>query len=380
ASAQRASLWAGPSRLLSGLPGVTGGLAAKRLAVDGAGVPGELGMVHWTAHLDATAAGDFSASATLGSAGTTAAGGAILRLETSPWRATIEWHRPGIPAPELVPLWPSPDARAIARCLARLLPAEIPRLGLEYLRSLDDTARPILDAAFDALGLLAPPVAGEREVLLPLGLIQDTAGWFSHSTALGSDGGFSAARVAALLDALKPILRLPGPPGKWNLATGVTAIADSDSGNLRLGLSLDTRALAPIPTAAGRLLFNGAFSLTLAPGAAPRPGASISLGLDGAAPRRRAIYLELGTPERDFVRPDVGADISLFPDPHGLAQLAGAIEQALPRVLDALAEASGTALKDHVAGIVKAVGDALNLRTAGKFDGAKLHAWAADPV
>src|SRR5262249_34467037 len=177
-----------------------------------------------------------------------------------------------------------------------------------------------------------------------------------------------------------PILGVPGDPGKWNLATGVTAIADSDSGNLRLGLSLDTRALAPIPTAAGRLLFNGAFSLTLAPGAAPRPGASISLGLDGAAPGRRAIYLELGTPGRVFVRPDVGADISLFPDPPGLAQLAGAIEQALPRVLDALAEASGTALKDHVAGIVKAVGDALNLRTAGKFDGAKLHAWAADPV
>src|SRR5262249_33145386 len=61
-AAKRASLSDGLTRLLSGLPGVTVDLAAKRLAVDGSGVPGELGMVHWTAHLDATAAGDFSAS------------------------------------------------------------------------------------------------------------------------------------------------------------------------------------------------------------------------------------------------------------------------------------------------------------------------------
>jgi len=41
---------------------------------------------------------------------------------------------------------------------------DLGRLGLEYLRSLDDTAKPIIDVALDSIGLLGPAVRGQRSV------------------------------------------------------------------------------------------------------------------------------------------------------------------------------------------------------------------------
>ncbi len=380
---RQASVSSGLTQLLTGIPGLTIDLAGGRFVLDTSGTPGDLGMVNWAAHVEAVASGTLNALATLGSAGTTAAGGAVLRVETGPFRVTLEWHRPGLATPDTVRLWPSPDAAAIARVLGRLLPAECVRLGLEYLRALDDTAKPIIDVALDAIGLLGPAVDGTRNVLLPVGLLQDPAGWFAHDTVFGAGGGYSAPRVAALLDALKPIVGIAGNPGEWKLATGVTALAEADNGNLRLGLRLDTSGLAPIPTAAGRLISTGAFLLTIPPNAAPKPAVTLSLGLAGAAPGRRAIYVELADQVKVYVRPDTAADISLYPDPPGLADLASAsVTQALPIVLDALASQTGANLQGHVGEIVRTVGDGLNLRTNAPlhFDGDKLKAWATDPV
>ena len=44
-------------------------------------------------------------------------------------------------------------------------------------------------------------------MLLPVGLLQDPAGWFAHDTVFGAGGGYSALRVAALLDALNALTR-----------------------------------------------------------------------------------------------------------------------------------------------------------------------------
>ena len=267
--------------------------------------------------------------------------------------------------------------------IGRLLPAECARLGLEYLRSLDDTAKPIIDVALDSIGLLGPAVRGQRSVLFPLGLFHDPAGWFAHDSVFGGSGGYIAPRVMALLDALKPILGVAGNPGEWNLANGVTVLADSDNGNLRLGLQVDTTVFTPIGGAPGRLVSTGTFHLTLAPKGSPRPSATLSLGLAGAAPGRRAIYVELADHIRLYLRPDTGADISLYPDPPGLAALAsGAVTQALPLVLDALASQTGANLQGRVGEIVRSVGDGLHLRSGAplKFDGTKLQAWATDPV
>jgi large repetitive protein len=382
-ASQLTGIASGLTQLLTGLPGLTVDLAARKLVLDTSGTPGDLGMANWAAHLEVATTGTVSGFVTLGSTGTTAAGGALLKLETGPFRVTLEWHRPGLATPDTIRLWPSPDAPAIARVLGRLLPAECARLGLEYLRALDDTAKPIIDVALDAIGLLSPAVNGRRDVLLPAGLFQDPAGWFAHDTVFGAGGGYSAPRVATLLDALKPILGIAGNPGEWNMATGVIALADADNGNLRLGLRLDTSALAPIPTAAGRLVSTGAFSLTIPPNATPKPSVTLSLGLAGASPGRRAVYVELSDRVRVYVRPDTGADLSLYPDPPGLADLAAtAVTQALPLVLDALASQTGANLQGDVGEIVSKVGDGLNLRSGAPahFDGTKLKAWATDPV
>ncbi|HSV22226.1 MAG TPA: DUF6603 domain-containing protein, partial [Xanthobacteraceae bacterium] len=381
--AQQTVLANGLTQLLSGIPGLTVDLAGRRLVLDTGGVPGERGMVNWAAHVEASATGTLNALVVLGSAGTTAAGGAVVRLETGPFRVMLEWHRPGLAVPQNISLWPTPDAVALGSVIGRLLPAECARLGLEYLRSLDDTAKPIIDVALDSIGLLGPAVRGQRSVLFPLGLFHDPAGWFAHDSAFGGSGGYIAPRVVALLDALKPILGVAGNPGEWNLANGVTVLADSDNGHLRLGLQVDTTVLTPISGAAGRLVSTGTFHLTLAPEGSPRPSATLSLGLAGAAPGRRAIYVELADHIRLYLRPDTGADISLYPDPPGLAALAsGAVTQALPLVLDALASQTGANLQGRVGEIVRSVGDGLNLRSGAplKFDGTKLQAWATDPV
>ena len=185
----------------------------------------------------------------------------------------------------------------------------------------------------------------------------------------------------ALLDALKPIVGIAGDPGEWRLATGVTVTADAVDGHLRLGLHLDTSAFAPIVTPAGRLISTGTFALTLPPGVTPQPGLSISLGLAGAAPGRRAVYLDIGPGVRVFVRPETGPDLSIYPDPPGLGQLAGAaVARALPLILDELAGLAGATLQGRVGEVVRAVGDGLNLRAAGHFDSTRLEAWANDPV
>ena len=380
---QRSSISSAINRLLTGMPGITVDLEGRRIVLDTSGAPGNRGMLHWTAHLEGNATGAVSALVTLGSAGTTAAGGAILRLQTGPFRAGLEWHRPGLAAPELIPLWPTPDGPALARVLVRLIPSQGMAMGLEYLRALDDAARPIVDAALDAIGLLAPPVAGQRRVLLPLGLLRDPVGWFQHESAFGSASGFSAPRVIALLDALKPIIGLTGNPGEWNLSTGVTVVADTKDGNLRLGVRVDTSSLAPIATAAGRLVATGTFTLTLPPGVAPKPELLLSFGLAGASPGRRAVYIDIGSNVRVYLRPDTGADLSLYPDPPGLGQLAAsAVTHALPYILDQLAGLTGATLKGQVGEIVRTVGDGLNLRTGAplSFDSGRLQAWAADPV
>jgi hypothetical protein len=378
-----ASITTAINQLLTGVPGLTVDLAGRRVVLDTSGAPGDLGMMSWTAHVEATAAGSVSAQVSMGSAGTTAAGGAVLRMQTGPFSVTLEWHRPGQTTPELIKLWPSPDFTALARALVSLLPAECVRIGLEYLRRLDASAQVVIDAGLDAVGLLGAAVAGQRSVLLPAGLLHDPIGWFQHDSAFGAGGHFSAPRVAALLDAVKPIIGVTGNPGQWNLATGVTAIADADSGNLRLGLHLDTSGLAPVATAAGRLTAGGTFTLTLPPGLAPKPAVLLSAGLSTAAPGRQALYIQLGDHLQMYLRPETGTDISLYPNPAGLGQLASsAVTHALPYLLDQLAGQTGNNLQGHAGEIVRTVGDGLNLRsdTPAHFDSTKLQAWITDPT
>ncbi len=381
---RRGQLSSALTELLSGLPSLSFDLAEGRFALDAGSTPGDRGLAAWSAHVEGRSSGALQAHVEIGSSGTTAAGGALIRLDTGPLRADLDWTRPGSPQPERIALWPSPDGAPAARAMALVVAAECARASLEYLRSLDPSASTVLDAAFDAIGLLGTAdQSGTREVLLPLGLMVDPFGWLGHGTALGGPDGFNGARVAAFLDAIKPIAGFQGGPGEWILGTGVSVSADSLDGRLRLTLRADTSGLAPIGTAAGRLVVGGAFSLAFQPSGVPRPQIDLAVGIAGAAAGRRAIHLDVGESLRVFLRPESGADLRLYPDPPGLGQLLdAAIQRALPFVLDHLAGQTGSDLAGHVGAVVRAVGDALNLRTGapGAFDPQRLQAWAGDPA
>jgi large repetitive protein len=384
AAARRAQLESGLGQLLAGHPGLDIDIAARRLSLELSSTPATAGLVPWTIQLEADATGHARVDVTLGAPGVSAAGGALLSIGAAPLEASVTWHV-GAGAPRLIRLWPDPDGDAMVRALGRLLPAEVLRLGLEYLRGLDDTARDVIDAALDALGLLDAAGSGEaRTVLLPAALLEDPLAWLRHPTALGGAGGILApARVAALLDAAKPLVGVTGAPGEWELADGVVAFADATDGHVRIGLRLDTAGFAVPPGVAERLAMTATAALRVRPDAAPIPSLALSLGLAGAAPGRRAVHVQLNGDLRVFLRPEAGADLSLYPDAPGLGQLAEtAVTQALPLILDELAAQAGADTAGRVGEVVRQVGDALGLRSGAppRFQGTALHAWAEDPA
>ena len=225
-----------------------------------------------------------------------------------------------------------------------------------------------------------------RRVPLPAALFADAVAWLKSEAALGLGSGFAPARLVTLLDALRPFLGVAnanGAAGTWALAPGLTLRADADaSGSARLGLALDTSAFELPVGAGGRLVVGGAFALVLAPGAAARAGVEVWVGLPSASTGRSAVHVVFADQLRVFLRPAVGADVALFPNPAGLGQLAAsAVTQALPLVLDALADlAPQGGVEGDVGTLVVRIGDALALRSAGHFEAAALQAWAADPA
>ncbi|HEX7537186.1 MAG TPA: DUF6603 domain-containing protein, partial [Dermatophilaceae bacterium] len=384
--ASRSQLSTSAAALLGG--GITLDLAARAAAVQVSGAPGASGLLPWTmtAHLAAGAAPDITVA--IGSPGATAAGGAVLGLTTLPHLALVlDWHPAGSATPRTIPLWPSADVAALTSALACVLPAEIGRIGLGYLRELDAGAQPVIDAALDALGLLGQPaVDGRRQVLSPAGLVADPVGWFAHDGSFGDGAGgpgaLSTVKVAAFLDAFKPILGIGGGPGTWLLTNGVSVRAGARDGHLELSVDLDTSAFTPIDAGA-RLVVTVTAGLTLAPGAAPRPAIEVAVGPSRSTPGTGAVHVRLdASGVAVFLRPSGGADIPLYPNAAGLGGLATqAVQQALPLVLDAVADLAGQpGFEGDVGTAVAAAGDVLGLRQSGKFAGSRLSAWAADPV
>jgi hypothetical protein len=376
----------GEVQVVVGPASLTMRLASRQLSIAAASSPADFGLVSWTLQCTIDAAtGQVSGSATIGEAGATVAGGLQLRLSNG--GLALHWHRPGVTSPDVLPVWPSPDAAAIARALARVLPAEVLRIGLESLRDLDETAAPVVSAALAAVGLLGPADAdGVRRVLLPVALVTDPAAWFAHSTVLGGPGGFVPARFIALLDMLKPILGVDGDPGEWKFPPGFRVRADADSGGAaRFALAIDSREFAPIPGATGRLALGGGFGLAFPPSGPPRVSFAFHAGTGDGSTDRPAVHVVFADDLRVFFRPSTGADLPLYPTSAGLGGLAQAagqlITQALPFLLDKLAGLSGQAgIKGRVGDLVTAVGDTLALRSGGTFSGTALQAWAADPA
>ncbi len=302
------------------------------------------------------------------------AGGLGLLVALQPLRVSLQWHRPG-GSTDAVMLWPDPDAAAIARAVARAAPSLGGHAALELMRHADETARPLIDAALDAFGLLAGAAGDAQRAIRPIaGLLADPAGWLRSAGSLGAN----PARIQALFDALRPLAGVAGAAGSpLVLGSGVAFSVAAAGGGARLRLDVDPGAWTAPAGAAGRLAAGLGASLTVGTAGAPSLGLAMHVGLTGAASGRQAVHLLLAAGGVQlFLRPTAGSDIALVPFA-GLGSLAAAAEAALPFLLDRLAAVPGT-----VGDLVQKVGDALALRSGAprKFDGAALHAWALDPA
>ncbi|MGI9052148.1 MAG: DUF6603 domain-containing protein [Ilumatobacteraceae bacterium] len=303
--------------------------------------------------------------------------GVTLDLDTgssTPLTAQLRWYRAGSVTEEIA-LWPHPDPAAIARAVAASAPSLGGQVALELLRGADEAARPIVDAALDALGLLDGAVGAVEAHVRPVaGLLADPAGWLRSTGSLASE----PARIQSLFDALRPLLGVAGAPGSpLPLANGVTLTVGAAGAGARLQLVVDPSGWVTPPGVTGRFAAGVTATLDVGPTGPPAVALGAHIGLSGATSGRQAVHVALGSGAATvFVRPTTGADIPLVPFA-GLGSLAAAAQAALPFLLDQLAAING-----DVGDLVGTVGDALALRLGApaKFDGGRLHAWAVDPI
>lgn len=302
-------------------------------------------------------------------------GGLQVELGASPARVRLLWTRPGQAAgPEVIPLWPDPDGAQIARTLAAAAPSLGGHVALELMRRLDESVRPIIDAALNAFGLLGGTAAQAYRPLRPIaGLLTDPAGWLRGPDSLASN----PARIRELFDALRPLLGVAGSPGSpLTLAPGVILAASTGG---RIELRVDTSAWTPPAGATVRLAAGITAGITVATSGPPAVDLAAHVGIAeaGLEAGRQAAHVRLaGSGIEIFLRPATGPDISLLPFA-GLGALSAVAQAALPLLLDRLA-----ALPSPVGPLVREVGDALALRTGIPlaFDRARLQSWAANPV
>ena len=301
-------------------------------------------------------------------------GGLQLQLQFKPFAATLLWHRDG-DSSDSAPLWPAPDAQALARMLAHAAPGLGAQVALELMRRADAGARGLIDAVLDALGFLDGLAGDANRSLRPLaGLLRDPIGWLGSADSLAAQ----PAKLQALFDAMRPLMGLAGAAGEpLPLADGVHLAVASEGSGARLALTVDSSAWVAPNNAGPRLAGGIGASLLLLPGVAPAPGLAVHLGLAGAVAGRRAVHAAIAAGGvQVFLRPESGADIPLVPFA-GLGSLAAAAQAALPFLLDKLAAQAAP-----VGPLVAHLGDALELRSGLPlaFDGAALQAFGAHPA
>ncbi|MFL5937814.1 MAG: DUF6603 domain-containing protein [Gaiellaceae bacterium] len=357
---------------LLGPAGTAIDLEARTITLSGGGPSS--GRFGWSGDLTAAPTG-ITGHFTAGPSSSSGAAGRLqLVASLGPFAASLHWQRPG-GAVDVIRLWPDPDPDAIARALVQAAPGLGAHAALDLMREADEDARPLIEAALDAAGLLGGSPGDAKRPLRPLaGLFADPAGWLRNGESIGTQ----PAKAQELLDAIRPLTGLGGSPGDpLPLADGVALSVAAAGADLLLELGIDTSGWTPIATPLGRLAAGVTAGLTIRAAGPPTASLELYAGLAGAAAGRQAVHIRLGDAGIEvFLRPEAGADIPLIPFA-GLGALAAAAERALPFLLDRLAATSAP-----VGPAVGAVGDALALRTGlpKTFDGGALAAWAADPV
>jgi large repetitive protein len=336
---------------------------------------------------------DLAGDGSLTGAGSLAAFGgvAVLDAESAPPRVGLRLLDVGAALPSEVALHPVPDAAGLARLLVAVVPAEVLAAGVAFLRGLPPAGvAAAVDPALRALDLLD---AGDR-VRVPIALLSDPARALTRPAPSGN-------RVLALIDALGPPLGVKGPtPSAWSLPYGLTLSAAGAGNRTRISLLLAE------PPAGATLRISGSASLLVGSGMPAVPEVDVRIGvpavvvsgpeesLTAAPPPESAIpgdtqppagavavKVGAGTFSVRLLVPSLGIDAVIVPPERGIAgALAAGIVHALPFVLDAVTDLPQGTPGGTIGAALAQLGDALALRTTGRFDAAKLEQFAADPA
>jgi len=356
-------------------PAIAFDAGTRALSLAFTGTTGEELLAEWALSATLTPAGLTSGTLRVGRAA-----GPNLTVALAPALTAALAFGDGIGGaglPARLSIWPPGDIRPVLPHLPPVLYAHVLSRSLEALRFADPTARPVVEAALVAFGMLEAADPAHR-VAIPARAFADPVGWLSSDAVLGQAGaggpGFRADRVIALMDALRPLVGVAGSSGRWDVMAGLSIVARNDGG-LVLEVQFDPAAFQP----GSNLAIGGSFGLSFGAGLSPRPAISAHVGLAGAAAGVQAVHLTLaGGDLRLFLRPAAGADIGIYPDAGALSDLGALAVAALPAALDAIVAQGGA-----VGGLVADVGDALALRTVPPnpaFDAAAISAWAGDPA
>ncbi len=352
------------------IPGLDIDIFGKSVDFALTGATPGLGLPEWRIAASASASGPVTAELALGSAAS-----GQLTLSLDPLSVSFDWAPTGT-NPLNLQIWPNPDPARLIELAPPVATASLVKFGVDYMRDQDDTARLIIDGLLDLLGLLEPALPdGSRRMIPPAGLFLDPVAWLKSEAVFGLGGsGLDATRVVAAFDAFRPFLGLNGAPGRWDVADGVAIQVSGSGGEVNLALSLDGSAFTGT---AERLAFGGMVGIDIGR-TLVRPTAEIFVGLPVTTiPGRSAVHLSVDGELALFLRNAAGTDLSLYPNPPGLASLTGAaVETALPIALNAIIDGGGTA-----GAVTAAIGDALVLRegSPARFSGSRLSGWASDP-
>ena len=354
----------GPTAACVDLPG-------RSITIEGGG--DDAGRFGWHAAVTAGLAG-VTGHVQFGPNASSPTGALQLHVDLQPFTIGVQWHRPG-GVVDHIAIWPSPDPGAIATAIGRAAPSLGGHAALELMRHADEAARPVIDAALDAVGLLSGAITDTDRRLRPLvGLLADPAGWLRSPDSIAAQ----PAKIQGLFDALRPLIGVAGAPGTpIPLANGVALAVTPSGSGARVGLAVDTGAWTSPGGGGDRLAAGAVLGLVVGSSGPPTLDLDLHVGLDGAPAGRQAVHLRLGTHGIELLlRPTAGDDIALIPF-SGLGSLAAAAQAALPFLLDELADVNGT-----VGEVVGAVGDAFALRAGNprRFDGTALANWARDPL
>jgi large repetitive protein len=371
----------GAVRVATDVVTVIANLASRSISLDAPGAGGRFG---WAAHASFTT-GEQDWWIRIGTDGTDEAGpdasspSAAAWLLIEPGTLTLHVRRAGVTAPTVVSLWPSLDVAAAGDTITKVAIALVGQVAIENFRRVDASAKPFIDAIFDAFGLLD---TARDAIRSPIELVHDPAGWLRRSGAQDLD----AARLVAFVEAFKPVLGLAGPPGELPLAPGVTVRIAAAGSDLELRADVDTSEFdLPTATPAGRLVAGLTAVVHVSASGQPQAALDVFLGLDGTGFGRRAIHVAVSQQLNVFLRPTSGADVGLYPTGPGLGALAGAAldvaSHALPFLLNNLAEESGSDLPGRIGTVVATAGDVLGLRDATpEFTHDRLVTFAKDPA